>query len=166
VARCRGWMERQSSLLDEFFLFSRRSFKNGRLACKSARDLASWIYFDYFFFHPRTRSHLCHSPRFPFVSRGYVYSAVSVGILLRSLVSLAPRIFLEAVPRNGHRKTRLSSPAWLLNTREGRLAASCCPGINTHSKNTSLVALTATRQILYYSILLVMFLCSLSARNL
>jgi len=42
-------MERQSSLLDEFFLFSRRSFKNGRLACKSARDLASWIYFDYFF---------------------------------------------------------------------------------------------------------------------
>lgn len=38
VARCRGWMERQSSLLDEFFLFSRWSFKNGRLACKSARD--------------------------------------------------------------------------------------------------------------------------------
>lgn len=49
-----GWRERQSSLLDEFFLFSRRSFKNGRLACKLALARASSIYFDYFFLTPVT----------------------------------------------------------------------------------------------------------------
>lgn len=54
MARCRGWMERQSSLLDEFFLFSRRSFKNGRLACKSARATWSLGFISITFFHPRT----------------------------------------------------------------------------------------------------------------
>jgi len=77
VARSRGWMERQSSLLDEFFLFSRRSFKNGRLACKSARDLVSWIYFDYFFFtlvHEAIRVILLVPVRITFA---HIYSSVS-----------------------------------------------------------------------------------------
>lgn len=55
-----GGRERQSSLLDEFFLFSRRSFKNGRLACKSARDLVSssgFISITFFPPSPGTRSH-------------------------------------------------------------------------------------------------------------
>jgi len=77
VARCRGWMERQSSLLDEFFLFSRRSFKNGRLACKSARATWSLGFISIAFFHPRTRSHPCHSPRPVRVTFTHIYSPVS-----------------------------------------------------------------------------------------
>lgn len=73
VARCRGWMERQSSLLDEFFLFSRRSFKNGRLACKSARDLVSWIYFDYFFSPSYTKPSVSFSSSL-FVSRSHTFT--------------------------------------------------------------------------------------------
>lgn len=85
MARCRGWMERQSSLLDEFFLFSRRSFKNGRLACKSARDLVSWIYFDYFFPPSYTKPSVSLSS-FLSVSHTFILTA-STRILLRLLVA-------------------------------------------------------------------------------
>jgi len=127
VARCRGWMERQSSLLDEFFLFSRRSFKNGRLACKSARDLASWIYFDYFF---STLLHeaICVTLLVPVrVARVRLFGGVcwNSPSIARVFGTSRPfrRPFREV---DTEKPVFLSLPGYLIGGRPTR-AASCCP---------------------------------------
>lgn len=119
MARCWGWMGRQSSLLDEFFLFSRRSFKNGRLACKSARarpglrDLFRLLFST--LVHTKPSVSLSSFPSVSHLHAPAIVRPVLPGNLDSSTIPLASRVkFVARHPR--HSNERSASPI-LTSTR-------------------------------------------------